>query len=49
MIDYSDDVKKYVAECLAKEERKPVGMYGYWAYYAQKEKEFNKKSKNENI
>jgi hypothetical protein len=37
-IDY--DVKRYVADCLTKEERNPVGMFGHWAYYAIKEKEY---------
>lgn len=40
MVDVSLEVKRYVAECLAKEERKPVGLCGHWAYYVMKEKEY---------
>jgi len=40
MNEYSEDCLKYIKECLAKEERKPIGMFGTWAYYEAKKKEF---------
>ena len=49
MIDIQDEIKKYIAECLSKEDRKPVGMYGNWAYCIMKEKEYKEKQKNEDI
>jgi hypothetical protein len=42
MSEYSEDCLKYIKECLAKEERKPVGMYGTWAYYQEKKKEYER-------
>jgi len=41
-VSYSEDCLKYIKECLIKEERKPVGMFGTWAYYEQKKKEYEK-------
>ena len=40
MSEYSEDCLKYIKDCLCKEEKKPVGMYGTWAYYQQKKKEY---------
>jgi len=32
---------------MTKEERKPVGMFGTWAYYEQKKKEYEKSKHKE--
>ena len=40
MVDVNFEIKRYVSECLEKEERKPVGLCGHWAYYLMKEKEY---------
>lgn len=42
-VSYSEEELKYIKECLAKEESKPSGMFGLWAYYAMKKKEYNKR------
>jgi hypothetical protein len=45
IMSYSEEELKYIKESLEKEERKPVGMFGLWAYYAMKKKEFNQREK----
>jgi hypothetical protein len=42
IMSYSKECLDYIKECLAKEDRKPIGMYGTWAYYAAKKKEYEK-------
>ena len=42
MLQYDEDTVNYIKECLLKEEHKPSGMFGSWAYYAKKAKEYNK-------
>lgn len=44
-VSYSEEELKYIRECLAKEEYKPSGMFGLWAYYAMKKKEYNQREK----
>ena len=45
IMNYSEEELKYIKECLVKEEHKPNGMFGTWAYYAIKKKEFNQREK----
>lgn len=45
VMSYSEEELKYIRECLAKEEHKPNGMFGHWAYYAMKKKEYNQREK----
>lgn len=44
-MSYSEEELKYIRERLAKEECKPSGMFGHWAYYAMKKKEYNQREK----
>lgn len=43
VVSYSEEELKYIKECLAKEDSKPSGMFGLWAYYAMKKKEYNQR------
>lgn len=40
--DYQTQLDTFLHDEFLKEERKPQGMYGYWAWAMQKTRDFNK-------
>ena len=47
--EYLERLKIYVETNVAKEDSKPVGMYGVWAYWSKYKKQFDKLLKEQGI
>jgi hypothetical protein len=47
--EYLERLKIYVESNVDKEDKKPVGMFGVWAYWSKNKKEFDKLLKEQGI
>lgn len=47
--EYLERLKIYVESNVDKDDKKPVGMFGVWAYWSKYKKEFDKLLKEQGI